>query len=434
MDAEKLPQLALAALQRNRPEVDISINEAEPSLGDPMYGSYHVLFPLTFCNGIRWIAKVPINGTPATWDETSAAALASEVATMRLLKRETTIPLPDVLDYSEATENVIGCPYILMSFISGKPLYDVWFGQLSGASPEDTRARRTRALEDIASAMVQLGKFSFQKGGFPRLREDGAWPEIGPMRRIDQNAMLERLDREDEPSDDTIYSKCPVFDDPKAYYIHFLDTHTEELPMPKAVARILRYLVAWVPEPVGMRPFVLSHPDYDIQNFIVSEEGRLQGIIDWDGVAATPRTIGNERYPGWLTRDWDPIMYGYTESMDDGVEPDGVWEDSPESLAYYRNVYSSAMSSKLAEEGHDSDRAKLCRMSLITDNLAIAVDDPRCRNGILRRMVQEMSAIAGPDDELDFMDLTDAFVEDDVDEETMERLRRGFQALLSKQM
>ena len=63
-----------------------------------------------------------------------------------------------------------------------------------------------------------------------------------------------------------------------------------------------------------MESFVLLHPDFDIQNFIVSEEGDLQGIIDWDGFTVAPRSLGNERYPGWLSRDWDSDMYGYKES------------------------------------------------------------------------------------------------------------------------
>ncbi len=73
---------------------------------------------------------------------------------------------------------------------------------------------------------------------------------------------------------------------------------------------LLRQLINWIPDPSGVNSFVLTHRDFDIQNLIVSEDGELRGIIDWDGVAAVPRTLGNERYPEWLTRDWDPGMYG----------------------------------------------------------------------------------------------------------------------------
>jgi hypothetical protein len=57
----------------------------------------------------------------------SANALTSEARTMQLLKHETTIPLPDVFDFSSTIENELRCPYIIMSFIRGVSLYDVWF-------------------------------------------------------------------------------------------------------------------------------------------------------------------------------------------------------------------------------------------------------------------------------------------------------------------
>eukprot|EP00171_Calliarthron_tuberculosum_P010915 IDg10915t1 len=193
---------------------------------------------------------------------------------------------------------------------------------------------------------------------------------------------------------------------------------------------ILRQLISWIPEPSGMDPFVLAHPDFDIQNFIVSEEGELRGLIDWDGVAAVPRTLGNERYPGWLTRDWDSAMYGYKESMEQGVEPEGVWEDSPECLAYYRSVYDGIIARHRAEIRRDLN---LCRMSLITDNLAIAADDPLCRNEILRKIVHEIWAAAGRVEELDFLDLANMFAESNVSNLVMETLRKGFNALLFKE-
>ena len=60
------------------------------------------------------------------------------------------------------------CPYIMMTFISGFPLYNIWSGHhLNGTTPEMTNPRRVRALEGIAGAMLQLGKFSFKIGGCP---------------------------------------------------------------------------------------------------------------------------------------------------------------------------------------------------------------------------------------------------------------------------
>ena len=352
---------------------------------------------------------------------------------MRLLKHETTIPLPDVLDFSPTTQNALRCPYIIMSFVSGIPLYNVWFGHsLNGAGPDITRARRTRTLQSIASAMVQLDRFSFRSGGRLLFRSDGNPSGVGKMRLVDHRAMLDRWFVHKDPDDDPIYVECAASSDPKAYYTFMLDMHPEQKPVSKGLVMLLRQLISWIPEPSGMDPFVLAHPDFDIQNFIVSEEGELRGLIDWDGVAAVPRTLGNERYPGWLTRDWDPAMYGYKESMAHGVEPEGVWEDSPECLAYYRGIYNGIMAKHRAGIRRGSD-TNPCRISLITDNLAIAAHDPRCRNAILRKMVREIWAAAGQGRELDFTGLANTFAERNVDILVVETLRKGFNALVSKE-
>jgi hypothetical protein len=121
------------------------------------------------------------------------------------------------------------------------------------------------------------------------------------MRELDQKAMLDRCFMDEDPDDDPLYEVCSVgpFSDPKAYYTCILDLHPEPKSRPflRAMAVLLREPVGWVPEPEGDKGLVLAHPDFDIQNVIVSEEGELRGLIDWDGVAALPRSLGNERYP-----------------------------------------------------------------------------------------------------------------------------------------
>ncbi|KAJ5909259.1 hypothetical protein N7495_001941 [Penicillium taxi] len=67
------------------------------------------------------------------------------------------------------------------------------------------------------------------------------------------------------------------------------------------------------------------------------------------------------------------------------MEPEGVWEDSPEALAYYRNIYD--------------------------ENLAIAANDPRCRNDILRRILLEIWIAAGKDEQSEFIDIAEMFAQ-----------------------
>lgn len=237
LDGDQLPLLARDIIQRLQPKSQ-TINTT-PSVGDPLYGSYHVLFPLIFNNGLCWLAKIPINGTATKWDELSADSLASEAKTMHLLKRETTIPLPDVLDFSPTTENPLRCPYIIMTFISGMPLYDVWFGERNGASSDATRLRRTRALEDIASAMVQLEKFSFSTGGRLLFGEDERPSGIGPMRKVDKRAMLERWFIHQDPDNDPIYIECAASSNQKTCYTPILDKYPEQDSLSKGLAILL---------------------------------------------------------------------------------------------------------------------------------------------------------------------------------------------------
>lgn len=66
LDKEQLPLLASAILRRLQPPHRTT--NAKPSVGEPLYGSYHVLFPLTFDIGLCWVAKIPINGTASKWE------------------------------------------------------------------------------------------------------------------------------------------------------------------------------------------------------------------------------------------------------------------------------------------------------------------------------------------------------------------------------
>ncbi|KAH7000431.1 hypothetical protein EDB80DRAFT_866450 [Ilyonectria destructans] len=421
VNLELLPQFAAKVRQSLEPGTEHKCS----MIGAPMHGSFNILFPLDFDDGVRWLLKVPARGVKGKWDEMAASALTTEANSMRMLKRETTIPLPEVFDYSDTTENALRCPYILMSNISGLPLYNVWFGQhLNGAGHETLRSHRTRMLDDIASAMAQLEPYSYESSGSVKFGSNGSPLGVGPVRELDPQAA-----QDGQITGDLLYVDQPPMSDPEKFYTFSLDLH------PETNAEIgedifLRKMISWIPEPISLKPFVLTHPDFDVQNFIVSEDGQLQGIIDWDGIMAVPRSIGNEGYPGWLTRDWDPLMYGYNKSMDDGVEPLGVWEDSPESLKYYRGVYRQSMlKARGASESIDTTR-----MSLIAENLCIAACSPACRIHILIKMVGGIFGIKRDEAILKCFDLVNGFAEDKVDESELAALKDGFKKLLEMSM
>jgi len=407
---DQLPGFASAVRQRTHPSNESGSSDwiGPVAVGSPLLGSYHVLFPLDFSDGVRWLLKVPANGTRDHFDEPAAKALSSEALTMRLLRRETTIPVPEVFAFDATLDNELKCPFILMRFIPGMSLYNCWFDK--GISKDSIQARRTRTLAEIAAAMVQLDKFSFDQGGSIVFDDQGHPASIGPTRHVDNQAMLERL-KTDDPDETALYVELGPHVDPNSFYTSVLDRQPEPDSLSgKGELMLIRLFLDWIPRSKdGRKEFVLTHPDFDIQNIIVSEDGGLQGLIDWDGVAVVPRSLGNERYPGWLTRDWDPAMYGYREAMDEGIEPAGLWEDSPETLAFYRATY-RIMESCLSQEG----ASRVCgqdacnsgesglksslswtRNTLITENLYIAAENPMCTGAILDKIFDEIAKVVG---------------------------------------
>ena len=121
----------------------------------PLFGSYHALFPIGFDDSTCWLLKIPALATEDKWTTQAATALESEALMMQMLKRETKVPIPRVFEFANDLNNELGLPFILMEFIKGRSLYDVWFDQ---TTQRDERMKiRSQALKGVAAAMVQLG-------------------------------------------------------------------------------------------------------------------------------------------------------------------------------------------------------------------------------------------------------------------------------------
>lgn len=439
LNKDHLPALA-SFIRRQR---DPYFNGNPPIVHEPLYGAYHICFPLEF-EDVRWIARFPLNGTKALWDDLSASALESEARTMLLLEAETTIPMPRVYGFSSITGNELNCPYIFMSYIEGVSLHDIWWGRHEGIHDEQMNERcRRRALEGIASSMKQLRKLSSKLGGFMHFNEDGKSFEIQPMRHIDLNASYDHLRKNGVSADNVVYRKYGPFERPaKAYTCtidmleEFDDTLNGSAAFALGIKRLLQILIHWLPTPEHGNQFDLTHPDFDLQNFIVSEDGELMGIIDWDNVAMVPRTIGSEQYPCWLTKAWDGSRYRYFLPEENQAMVPGN-EDPPETYEYYRRVYREAMScngDEMSVAKTDDNSFNATRASLIANNLLNAARDPMSTDHIVWRMVDKIAAVSTSDIELDFYEIAEELGEWDVDVYKMDALEDGFRLLFTKDL
>ncbi|KAJ4285985.1 hypothetical protein N0V88_008172 [Collariella sp. IMI 366227] len=208
-----------------------------------------------------------------------------------------------------------------MSFTPGISLHDFWFSKHPTISDDEQKHRRVGILEDVASVIVQLGQFRFPTGG--RLLFDnhtGNLVGVSPHRRLDHRA-FEKQCLQNPPDFMRVYYQSGPYTTANEFHTGALD---REPPGASSFLqdqqRLLRFFIDCMVnffnrESGPAEEFVLTHPDFDIRNFIVSPEGRLVGIIAWDG---------------------DPDMCGYDEEGKLGDAE--MRENSPQALKRYRRV------------------------------------------------------------------------------------------------
>ncbi|KAL8743407.1 MAG: hypothetical protein Q9184_008117 [Pyrenodesmia sp. 2 TL-2023] len=94
--------------------------------------------------------------------------------------------------------------------------------------------------------------------------------------------------------------------------------------------------------------FVLTDPDFNLQNILVGDDGTIQGLVDWDGVTVLPHCLGNDEYLFWLTRDWDPHHWDYDNDNECAVDPEKAIM-TPAELTHWRAVYARAIQTAIRD-------------------------------------------------------------------------------------
>ncbi|KAI3324256.1 kinase-like domain-containing protein [Xylariaceae sp. AK1471] len=329
-------------------------------------GSYNITYVIELEN-VKLVVRVPATGWGSGLTHAAADAMESQVATIRLIRSNTTIPVPEIYALDTSVNNEIGAPYLCMSFIPGKPVSEVWF-DYSGTLPRDEF--RLRILTSLSQTMAQFSCFSFDQMGSIMKSRSGS-TVIGPSFDWD-----EKEDGSLQVTTSGPYDSASVFLDQNLIEGSSENGHAWS----KAAAKVLEVMLDCLPAPDSPSSFVLCPPDFDSQNVLVDDEGTVTGLIDWDLAQTMPRFVGYARYPGWITRDWDPLMYGWPKMAES--------EDSPETLERYRAHYNTELGKAHKWQGDWKYTGK----SHILEAIWIAALHSLNRLEICRKFVQ---AVAG---------------------------------------
>ncbi|KAL9052778.1 MAG: hypothetical protein Q9162_005198 [Coniocarpon cinnabarinum] len=372
---------------------------------EPMFGTFNILFPIVFNDGTKWLLRLPRTGTADDYDISHAAEVESEPEILKMLRQETGIPVPEVYA-SETGHDKVGYPFVLMEYLEGDVLQNVWFS--IEVTPSTLQERRLRILDELAAAMIQLQKWTFDEGGLVLVDTPGKLESPAAQSYEDLVPVWEPVEpgtKKQSPANPSF--ELGPFQNVEEYFTGHV---SHRLQTPNLLIRqkgnllLVKRMLAWLNLQHGAAQFELAHPDFGTRNCMVCEDGHVTGIIDWDGLQAVPKILGCLSYPEFLTRDWDPNQYDYdpNETESDGLP--SIADDSPETLKFYRDIYLSNIEKHLAKwhgvEGNDANVTELVsagatttRRSLIFGALYSAVRDPCSTSGVARKIFNEISKI-----------------------------------------
>lgn len=126
-------------------------------------GAYNLSCKVEFQNGEKWIVRFPMVGKVVNADE----KIEIEVATMNLIRRQTTIPVPEVKAWGLAVDNALGIgPFIMMDCVEGISVDDVLQNPDARIMRQDINERIIEVIfGQMIDFLLQLQKLDFSHIG-----------------------------------------------------------------------------------------------------------------------------------------------------------------------------------------------------------------------------------------------------------------------------
>lgn len=140
--------------------------------GDDNCGSFNWCCKVRFNDGVQWMVRFSVPGRVMNGDE----KVKHEVATIRFVRRNTTIPVPSVRAWGLAADNPLGLgPFIIADFIEGESLGAILKDSASGVLRSDISHDDLDTIyRQIANIILELSRFNFPRIGSMSEMSDGS--------------------------------------------------------------------------------------------------------------------------------------------------------------------------------------------------------------------------------------------------------------------
>ncbi|KAJ5183701.1 hypothetical protein N7492_001317 [Penicillium capsulatum] len=281
-------------------------------------GAFNISFQMMYekCSAV---IRFPLPGATMFPEE----KMQHEVATMRYLHDQTSVPLPFVFHWGPKKENPLELgPFIIMDYIDHeKTMYHtlntpgIPGSERGRLNPEIDEDKLEDLYGQLAEILLQLSKPSLPKIGSLSQVDDFTWEvDSRPLSMpLNELVRLGSLPQSKLPARDT------TFDTASAYFEFLAELHMAHLSTQrndsvdsgddcrrKYIARCLFRKLARDHKLTGRRgplspdhgSFKLWCDDFRPANVLVDEESKITGVMDWEFTYAAPVELSHA--PPWL--------------------------------------------------------------------------------------------------------------------------------------
>jgi hypothetical protein len=296
----------------------------------------------------KMVMRIPLRSPGVEMSVLEVDSMKSHAATLRYIRKKTSVPVPEVYAFDVTTKNIINLPYMCLSFLPGMPLVDLWYDNES--QPALQEPLRLNMLSSLAKIMAQFSAFTFDKHGSIFEDTSGEF-YVGPG--CEQDTEIEVRG----PHDSGFASAVARYEEYSAWLDTLAVEETRNCPSSLGMDLVMRMLIQSLGKlDASCSGYVLCPYDFNDGDVLVDAHGNVTGLINWELAKTVPRYAGYIRYPLFVWEDWDPPLI-WEEKRPNYKEP------SSESLERYRSFYLKALKKSL---GDHPDTALIERSHITT--------------------------------------------------------------------
>ncbi|KAF7560555.1 hypothetical protein G7046_g3599 [Stylonectria norvegica] len=261
---EYLKKRALDSRERHQPELSSHI-QCAINLTQFTSGFNNLVLEIAFSDNVYWIARI----SHQPFNDGDRTSMLSEIATMKMIQKHTSIPIPQVFDFETSADQPFGYPYVFMQYLRGRVLQ-------GGPARAIPRQHHEKVAKQLANVFAELQNLTFSRIGRLWCGDDANQPvEIIPMAWHASPGPL-------ETSLEYFYNQR------QSENREIMDMQPDSPDWLTACWVLKTGLTHAIIEDRVRGPFPLCHLDLHHGNMLFDDEYNLSGIIDWSSAQAAP--------------------------------------------------------------------------------------------------------------------------------------------------